>query len=95
MVAASGCTLGIVPHMAAAIMGLSALLPFFGTWVVWMPAAIWMIATGQVAKGAVLAVLGGTIVASIDNFLRPAVLSGRAQPPRCRSACRRGRAAAC
>ena len=27
IVAAFGCTLGIVPHMAAAILGLSALLP--------------------------------------------------------------------
>jgi predicted PurR-regulated permease PerM len=61
------------------MMGLLALLPFVGTWVVWLPAAIWLIATGQVVKGAVLAVLGVTIVASIDNVLRPAILSGRAQ----------------
>jgi predicted PurR-regulated permease PerM len=60
-------------------MGFLALFPFVGTWVVWVPAAIWLIATGQVVKGAVLAVLGGTIIASIDNFLRPAILSGRTQ----------------
>jgi predicted PurR-regulated permease PerM len=54
-------------------------LPFVGTWVVWVPAAIWLIATGEVAKGVVLAILGGTIVASIDNFLRPAILSGRTE----------------
>jgi predicted PurR-regulated permease PerM len=54
-------------------------LPFIGTWVVWVPAAIWLMATGQLVKGVVLAVLGVTIVGSIDNFLRPAILSGRAQ----------------
>ena len=67
------------PVFWGVMMGLLALLPFVGTWVVWMPAAIWLIATGQVVKGVVLVVLGGTIVASIDNVLRPAILSGRAQ----------------
>jgi predicted PurR-regulated permease PerM len=67
------------PVFWGVVMGFFALLPFVGTWVVWVPAAIWLIATGQLAKGMTLAVLGGTIVASIDNFLRPALLSGRAQ----------------
>lgn len=67
------------PVFWGVIMGFLALLPFVGTWMVWLPAAIWLIATGQVAKGAILAVSGGVVVASIDNFLRPAILSGRAQ----------------
>ena len=44
-----------------------------------MPAAIWLLATGDLVKGAVLAVLGVAIVGSIDNLVRPAILSGRAQ----------------
>ena len=44
-----------------------------------MPAAIWLMATGQMVTGIILAVLGGTIVASIDNVLRPAILSDRTQ----------------
>jgi predicted PurR-regulated permease PerM len=67
------------PVFWGVIMGFLALLPFVGTWVVWVPAAIWLIATGQFLKGTILAVLGLTIVGSIDNFLRPAILSGRAQ----------------
>ena len=67
------------PVFWGVVMGFFALLPFVGTWVVWLPAAIWLIATDQLAKGVILGVLGGTIVASIDNILRPAVLSGRAQ----------------
>lgn len=67
------------PVFWGVMMGFLALFPFVGTWVVWVPAAIWLIATGQVVKGAVLAVLGGTIIASIDNVLRPAILSGRTQ----------------
>jgi predicted PurR-regulated permease PerM len=67
------------PVFWGVMMGFLALLPFLGTWVIWVPAAIWLIATGQFIKGTILIVVGGTIVASIDNFLRPAVLSGRAQ----------------
>jgi predicted PurR-regulated permease PerM len=67
------------PVFWGVMMGLLALLPFVGTWVVWLPAAIWLIATGQLVKGVVLVLLGATIVSSIDNVLRPAILSGRAQ----------------
>jgi predicted PurR-regulated permease PerM len=67
------------PVFWGVMMGFLALLPFVGTWVVWVPAAIWLLATGDLVKGAVLAVLGVTIVGSIDNLVRPAILSGRAQ----------------
>jgi predicted PurR-regulated permease PerM len=67
------------PVFWGVMMGFLALLPFVGTWVVWVPAAIWLIGTGQFVKGIVLAILGVTIVGSIDNVLRPAILSGRAQ----------------
>jgi predicted PurR-regulated permease PerM len=67
------------PVFWGVMMGFLALLPFVGTWVVWVPAAIWLVATGQVVQGAVLTVLGVTIVGTIDNFLRPAILSGRVE----------------
>src|SRR4029450_98030 len=53
------------PVFWGVVMAFFALLPFVGTWVVWLPAAIWLIATGQPGKGAALAVLGVTVVASI------------------------------
>lgn len=67
------------PVFWGVMMGFLALLPFVGTWVIWVPASIWLIATGELVNGVVLAVLGLTIVGSIDNFLRPAILSGRAR----------------
>jgi predicted PurR-regulated permease PerM len=67
------------PVFWGVMMGFLALLPFVGTWVVWMPAAVWLIAIGQVVSGVILVMLGVTVVAGIDNFLRPAMLSGRAQ----------------
>ena len=67
------------PVFWGVIMGFLALFPFVGTWIVWLPAAIWLMSTGHVAKGVTLALLGGVVVGSIDNILRPAILSGRAQ----------------
>jgi predicted PurR-regulated permease PerM len=65
------------PVFWGVIMAFLALFPLVGTYVVWVPASIWFMATGQVTKGVTLALLGGVVVASIDNFLRPAILSGR------------------
>jgi predicted PurR-regulated permease PerM len=67
------------PVFWGVIMGFLALLPLVGTWVVWLPASVWLMATGQVGRGILLMALGATIVASIDNVLRPAMLSGRAR----------------
>ena len=61
------------------MMGLLALLPFVGTWVVWLPAASWLLVTAQFVKGVILIVVGVAVVGSIDNIVRPAILSGRAQ----------------
>jgi predicted PurR-regulated permease PerM len=59
------------------LMSLLALLPIIGSWPIWLPAAIWLLATGSIAKGIVLLVLCGAVAGTIDNFLRPALMSGR------------------
>jgi len=46
---------------------------------VWVPAAVWFLATEQLLKGVIVIVVGAGIVSSIDNILRPAILSGRTQ----------------
>jgi predicted PurR-regulated permease PerM len=67
------------PVFWGVMMGFLSFLPFIGTWIVWLPAAVWLMANGQVVRGIVLGVLGTVAVSSIDNFLRPAILAGRAQ----------------
>ena len=66
------------PMFWGVVMGFLALFPLVGTWVVWVPAAIWLLSTGQVVKGIVL-IAAGVAISSIDNFLRPIILSGRTQ----------------
>jgi predicted PurR-regulated permease PerM len=67
------------PVFWGVLMGFFALLPFMGTWVVWVPAAIWLASTGQMAKALTLAAAGALVIGTIDNFLRPALLAGRTQ----------------
>jgi predicted PurR-regulated permease PerM len=60
-------------------MAFFSLLPVVGPWVVWLPAALWMLWSGDTARGLALLAIGGGVVSLIDNVLRPALLAGRAQ----------------
>jgi predicted PurR-regulated permease PerM len=60
------------------VMAFFALLPI-GAWIVWAPAAIWLMLSGNVARGITLLAIGAGVIGLVDNFLRPALLSGRTQ----------------
>jgi predicted PurR-regulated permease PerM len=55
------------------------LLPVVGTAAVWVPASIYLLATGSWVKAVILAVWGAFVVGTIDNVLRPFLISGRVQ----------------
>jgi predicted PurR-regulated permease PerM len=61
------------------IMMVTAFIPFVGTPVVWVPAAISLILEGATGRGIGLLIYSGTLVMNIDNFLRPRLVSGRTQ----------------
>jgi predicted PurR-regulated permease PerM len=42
-----------------------------GAFVVWVPAAIYLVATGEWGKAILLTVWGALVIGSVDNFLRP------------------------
>jgi predicted PurR-regulated permease PerM len=66
------------PVFWGVVIAIVCLLPF-GAWVVWAPAAVWLIATGSIVRGLLLVSLGLGIVSGVDNFLRPLLLSGRSE----------------
>jgi predicted PurR-regulated permease PerM len=67
------------PIFWALIMGFLALLPFIGPWPIWLPVAIWFLVTGHLVRGITLLVLCGAVAGTIDNLLRPLLLSGRSR----------------
>lgn len=67
------------PVFWGVIMGFFSLLPIAGAWMVWAPAAVWLLLTGSIGRGLTLIAVGAGVVGLVDNFLRPALLSGRTQ----------------
>jgi predicted PurR-regulated permease PerM len=65
------------PVFWGVVTAFACLLPF-GAWVVWLPAAVILAASGAIVRAVVLVVLGLALVSSVDNIVRPMLLSGRA-----------------
>lgn len=57
-------------------MAVLSLLPAIGTALVWVPVAIYLLATGAIWQGLVLVLCGVFVIGMVDNVLRP-ILVGR------------------
>jgi predicted PurR-regulated permease PerM len=69
--------LGIgAPVLWGVVMALLSILPAVGPALVWLPAAIWLIASGNIVAGIVLILIGVFVIGLVDNLLRP-ILVGR------------------
>jgi len=60
----------------AVSMAFLSLIPAVGTGLIWVPVAIYLFATGAMAKGAILVFCGVFVIGMVDNVLRP-ILVGR------------------
>jgi len=67
------------PALWGAVMGFFALIPLLGAFVVYIPAALILLAGGFYVKAVILLAVGIGLVSQIDNVLRPALISGRTQ----------------
>jgi len=52
------------------IMIVLAIIPAVGAFIVWFPAAVYLLATGQIWQGLTL-IAGGAVISVLDNLLRP------------------------
>jgi predicted PurR-regulated permease PerM len=66
------------PVVFGVLAALFALIPMMGTPIVWVPAAIMLAADGRTGAAIFMAVWGVGVTV-LDNFLRPLLVSGRAQ----------------
>lgn len=67
------------PVLWGVVAAFFALLPVVGTAAVWVPASIYLLATGHWIQAVILVVWGAFFVGTIDNILRPYLISGRVQ----------------
>ncbi|MET0986759.1 MAG: AI-2E family transporter [Steroidobacteraceae bacterium] len=67
------------PVVFAVITALAALLPFAGSGVVWLPATIVLAAQQRWGAALFMLLWGAVLVSLVDNFIRPWLVSGRAE----------------
>jgi predicted PurR-regulated permease PerM len=69
------------PVLWGVVMGLLALLPAVGAAVIWVPAAIYLFATGAFWQAVVLILFGAFVIGLVDNILRPLLVGKDTKMP--------------
>ncbi len=65
------------PLLWGVVMALLAVVPMVGAFVVWLPAALFLVSEGHWEKALILALWGMLVVGTIDNLLRPILVGNR------------------
>lgn len=69
------------PVFWGVIMTILSLLPAIGSGLVWAPAAVILLLTGEVVRGLVLIAAGALLIGLVDNILRPILVGRETQMP--------------
>jgi predicted PurR-regulated permease PerM len=65
------------PLVWGVMMFFLSMIPFAGSFVVWLPAAAYLALSGHWGKALMLALWGALVIGTIDNILRPKLVGGR------------------
>jgi predicted PurR-regulated permease PerM len=65
----------------AVLMAFLSLLPAVGAALIWLPVAVYFLATGHVWQGMALIVFGVVVIGLVDNVLRPILVGKDTQMP--------------
>lgn len=63
------------------VMAVAALLPAVGTGLVWVPVALYLLATGHMVQGIALVLCGLLVIGMVDNILRPILIGSETKMP--------------
>jgi len=63
------------------LASILSIIPILGSWLVWVPVAIYLLSVDQIFKGIFLLIYGLFFISSIDNVIRPYILSKRSNLP--------------
>jgi len=65
------------PVFWGAMMAFLSFLPLIGAFIVFIPAAVFLILSGSIVKGVIVLAVGVFIISQIDNFVRPMLIAGK------------------
>lgn len=80
-----GITFYFLQIPSAALWGfataIASFIPVLGAFAIWGPASVYLLANGYIVKGIILVLVGGLIISSIDNILKPVIIKGKVNLP--------------
>jgi len=62
------------PVLWAVLLAFVCMIPIAGSFLVWLPASIYLVLGGHWTKGLLLIVWGTLVISTVDNFLRPKLM---------------------
>jgi predicted PurR-regulated permease PerM len=65
------------PLLWGVVMGILAIIPVFGTFVIWFPTAIFLALEGSWEKALILTAWGTIVIGCVDNLLYPMLVGNR------------------
>jgi predicted PurR-regulated permease PerM len=65
------------PVLWGLVMGVLAVVPVLGAFIIWIPAVMFLTLEGSWGKALILAAWGGVVVAGIDNLMYPVLVGNR------------------
>lgn len=65
------------PVLWGAVMGFLALIPFLGPYLIFIPAGIYLIASGKITMAIIFLIYNLLIVSSIDNLIKPKLIGDK------------------
>jgi predicted PurR-regulated permease PerM len=65
------------PVLWGAAIFIMSFIPMLGTFSIWGPAALYLFLTGEMAKGLILSLVGAFVISTVDNILKPIIISSR------------------
>jgi predicted PurR-regulated permease PerM len=69
------------PILWGGVMAIASFLPLIGPFIIWGPAAVFLIVEGAILKGVALILMGALGISMIDNLLRPYIIGNRTRMP--------------
>ena len=65
------------PILWGVVMAFVCMIPVAGSFLVWLPATIYLALTGQWTRATLLAIWGLFVISTIDNVVRPKLVGGK------------------
>lgn len=70
---------GLPAFMGGILISFFSLMPYVGAGIIWVPAAVYLLVTGQYWQGIFLLAWGGGVISIVDNLIRAYIIKGKSE----------------